>query len=91
MARKWNSGQAQAGHYLTDFITEFRLWMTRQRQAPVARRSAFAAATYFRRLEGAGFSGASTAKTGLGLTSTSADEYQFSFATMILTGNVSDT
>jgi hypothetical protein len=46
---------------------------------------------YFRRLDAAGFSGSSTAKTGLGLTSTIADEYQFSFATMILTGNVCDT
>ncbi len=43
---------------------------------------------YFRRPEGAGFSGSNTARIGLGLTSTIAEEYQFSFVTVILIGNV---
>jgi hypothetical protein len=71
-------------------LWKFRIRANPASQAALVRCSPFPGC-HLRRLEGAAFSGASTAKTGFGLTSTSGDEYQFSFATMILTGNVWDT
>ena len=44
--------------------------------------------SYLRRPAAAGFSASRTARTGFGLTSTNSEEYQFSFVTVILIGNV---